>query len=147
MLARNGKGKTVRNYFIECEKKLKQLPQLSEMEMIAKIASSQVNTENRLSTLETKFDTVVTLESGKQRHIQKAISKRVYDRFNKCVTDANCDFVVEDQESAKKLTRKLFSGIHRELKNKFGVASYKDIKVSEYEEAMNYIENWIENKI
>ena len=36
--------------------------------------------------------------------------------------------------------------IYRDIKRKFGVASYKDIKVVEYEKALEFISKWIEDK-
>ena len=49
-------------------------------------------------------------------------------------------------EFTKEIIRKLYSNIYRDIKRKFGVASYKDIKVVEYEKALNFIENWLEDK-
>ena len=130
-----------------------QLPQLTEMEMISKIASSQDLALKRLEILENKFDAVVTLESGKQRKIQLAVSKRVYDiveseekyLYNTLHLDRERT-EKEIKEQLESYKRKLFSGIYRDLKRKFGVASYKDIKVVEYEKALEFINNWIEDK-
>jgi hypothetical protein len=93
-----------------------------------------------IQRLENKFNTVVTLESGKQRKIQLAVASRVY----KLLPNPQPDFSNED---AKIYSKKLFSNLHRDIKRKFGVASYKDIKVVEYEKALNFIENWIEDVI
>ena len=40
----------------------------------------------------------------------------------------------------------MFSNIHRDIKRKFGVASYKDIKVVEYEKALSFIDDWFPDK-
>ena len=50
-------------------------------------------------------------------------------------------------EYTEKIIKKLYSNLHRDIKRKFGVSSYKDIKVVEYEKALNFIENWIEDAI
>ncbi|WP_410551765.1 ORF6C domain-containing protein, partial [Arthrobacter sp. SIMBA_036] len=42
---------------------------------------------------------------------------------------------------------RLFREIHREIKDRFGVASYKDIKRRELLSAIKYIENWIPRKV
>ena len=42
--------------------------------------------------------------------------------------------------------RKLFSSLYRDIQTKFGVASYKDIKVVEYEKALSFIDNWLEDR-
>ena len=38
----------------------------------------------------------------------------------------------------------LYQALYRDLKDIFGVASYKDIKQKDLEDALKYIENWIE---
>lgn len=113
------------------------LPQLSELEMIAKIAASHVRQEKRIEKLEYKFENILTIDSNKQRKLQKAIASRVYSRVK---------FIcVELTVNSKENRAKLFSGIHRELKNKFGVSSYKDVKDCEFEIALNFVSNWIED--
>ena len=82
--------------------------------------------------------TVVTLESGKQRIIQLRVSKKVYNIMSEYLGENVMEYNIKQ--------RKLFSSIYRDIKRKFGVASYKDIKVVEYEKALNFIENWIEDK-
>ncbi len=142
MMARTEKGKEARQYFINCEKKLKEIIQkpLSVEEMIVLQAQSMIDVKNDIQRLENKFDTVVTLESGKQRKIQIEIASRVY----KLLPEPQSDL---DNKTVKEITRRIFSNIHRDIKRKFGVASYKDIKVVEYEKALSFIENWIEDVI
>ncbi len=136
--------KSVLQYIENLENKLKEvIPQLSEMEMIIKIAEKHVEHDKKFIEIENKIDSVintVTLESNKQRKIQLAVAKRVY----KLLPDPQPDFSDED---AKIYSKKLFSNLHRDIKRKFGVASYKDIKVVEYEKALNFIEQWIEDVI
>lgn len=152
MVENNEQGRKARRYFIECEKQVKQLTELDliiQSAQALKLVTDRLeDTENKVELLDKKFDSVVTLESGKQRTIQKAIACRVYDRLKYIekekgivlgsVYDGEC-------EKSLKIRKKLFSSIHRELKNKFGVSSYKDIKVADYELALNFINNWIES--
>ena len=134
--------KAVIQYIENLEKELKEvLPQLSEMEMIVKIANSQIAMDKKFIEMDNKIDSVintVTLESGKQRIIQLRVSKKVYSIISEYLGENVMEYNIKQ--------RKLFSSIYRELKRKFGVASYKDIKVVEYEKALNFIENWIEDK-
>lgn len=143
MVEGNEKGSLARRYFLNCEKKLKEvLPQLSEMEMIVKIANSQIAMDKKFIEMDNKIDSVintVTLESGKQRIIQLRVSKKVYNIMSEYLGENVMEYNIKQ--------RKLFSSIYRDLKRKFGVASYKDIKVVEYEKALNFIENWIEDVI
>ena len=53
------------------------LPQLSEMEMIAKIANNSIKQDERISAIEYKFENILTIDSGKQRKLQKAITSSV----------------------------------------------------------------------
>ena len=83
----------------------------------------------RIAELETKVQERITLESGEQRKLQKCIAKKVYS-------------LTEDSDTRKKL----FSEIYRELRDRFGVASYKDIKSHELESAVGYVNAWIPKK-
>ena len=42
----------------------------------------------------------------------------------------------------KKLSKKAYSALHRDLKGYFKVNSYKNLSVKRYEEAINYIQGW-----
>ena len=157
VLARESKfvRKAVIKYIENLEQQL-QKP-LSVEEMIIKQAESMIQVKSDIQRLEQKFDTVVTLESGKQRKIQSAVSKRVSERYEiiEKIEINNWyqtygDYEEEqtiglNTEFTKEIIRKLYSNIYRDIKRKFGVASYKDIKVVEYEKALNFIENWIED--
>ena len=135
--------KAVIQYIENLEKELKEvLPQLSEMEMIVKIANSQIAMDKKFIEMDNKIDSVintVTLESGKQRIIQLRVSKKVYSIISEYLGENVMEYNIKQ--------RKLFSSIYRDLKRKFGVASYKDIKVVEYEKALEFINNWIEDVI
>ncbi|MEK4924143.1 ORF6C domain-containing protein [Cytobacillus sp. FSL R5-0569] len=72
----------------------------------------------------------ITLTSGEQRRLQKGIAMKVYE--------------IENDPECRPL---LFREIHREIKDRFGVASYKDIKRKELQAALNYIEHWVPRKV
>ena len=128
--------KAVIKYIENLEQQL-QKP-LSVEEMIIKQAESMIQVKNDIQRLESKFDTVVTLESGKQRIIQLRVSKKVYNIMSEYLGENVMEYNIKQ--------RKLFSNIYRDIKRKFGVASYKDIKVVEYEKALSFIYNWPEDK-
>lgn len=133
-------SKYVRKAVIQYIENLEQQLQkpLSVEEMIIKQAESMIQVKSDIQRLEHKFDTVVTLESGKQRIIQLRVSKKVYNIMSEYLGENVMEYNIKQ--------RKLFSSIYRDIKRKFGVASYKDIKVVEYEKALSFIENWIEDK-
>ena len=133
-------NKDVRKAVIKYIENLEQQLQkpLSVEEMIIKQAESMIQVKNDIQRLESKFDTVVTLESGKQRIIQLRVSKKVYNIMSEYLGENVMEYNIKQ--------RKLFSSIYRDIKRKFGVASYKDIKVVEYEKALSFIDNWPEDK-
>lgn len=85
---------------------------------------------NKLQELEIKVEQQITLDSGEQRRLQKGVARRVYE------------FTQDKQEAAR-----LFREAYREIKDRFGVASYKDVKRQELQSAIRYIESWIPRKV
>ena len=84
----------------------------------------------KLSELESKVDEQITLDHGEQRRVQKGVARRVYE------------FTQDKQEAAR-----LFREVYREIKDRFGVASYKDVLRKDLQSALRYIENWIPRKV
>lgn len=94
------------------------------------LSSAEKKVEMRLSMIENKIEEQVTLNHGEQRRFQKGIASRVY----KLSTDPD--------------TRSyLFRELHREIKDRFAVASYKDVKQKDLQTALRYIDNWIPRKV
>ncbi|OES45268.1 Rha family transcriptional regulator [Domibacillus iocasae] len=89
-----------------------------------------VNTHSlKISELETKVEEQITLTSGEQRRLQKGIAIKVYEL-----------------ESDPAVRPRLFKELHREIKDRFGVSSYKDVKQKELQSAIRYVENWVPRK-
>jgi len=84
----------------------------------------------KILEIENKVEEQITLDHGEQRRIQKCVATRVYEL---------CD----DPESRPKLFRELY----REIKDRFAVASYRDLKRRDMLQAINYIENWVPRKV
>lgn len=93
-----------------------------EMEEIKDITQAH---GQKIMQLETKVDEQITLDSGEQRKIQKAVASKIYR-------------IEEDKEVRKQLFRQL----HREIKDRWAVPSYKDIRKHEFDGVINYIEAW-----
>ena len=83
---------------------------------------------HRIEIVENKVDNEIRIDQSEQRKLQKAINIRVYQRL--------------DVINAEK--RLMFPAIHRDVKDRFGVASYRDIKRKDLTEALAYVQNWIE---
>ncbi|MDI6562384.1 ORF6C domain-containing protein [Bacillus safensis] len=86
--------------------------------------------EKKILELNTKVDEQITLDHGEQRRIQKAVASRVYS-------------FTEDGSERKRL----FSELHREIKDRFAVSSYKDLKRKDMQVAVNYIVNWVPRRV
>lgn len=81
--------------------------------------------EQRVAAVERKVDEQITLDSGEQRALQKAIARKVYD------------IALDDIGR-----RSLFQELYREIKDRWAVPSYKDVRRSELDEVLRYIEAW-----
>ena len=83
-----------------------------------------------ITQIDNKVEEQITLDHGEQRRLQKGIASKVYEL---------CD---DPKERPK-----LFKEIYREIKDRFGVASYKDVKRKELQSAIRYVENWIPRRV
>lgn len=83
-----------------------------------------------ITLVDQKVEDQITLTSGEQRRLQKGVAQRVYEL-----------------ESDPDQRPRLFREIYREIKDRFGVASYKDVKRQELQAALRYVENWIPRKV
>ena len=79
-----------------------------------------------VNDLKEKVENQITIDHGEQRRLQRAIGSKVYEL-----------------ESIAELRPKLFREIYREIKDRFGVASYKDVKRKDLQVAIRYVEAWI----
>lgn len=83
-----------------------------------------------VTQIDQKVEEQITLDHGEQRRLQKAVAAKVYEISN------------DPQERSR-----LFREIYREIKDRFAVASYKDVKRKELQAALRYIENWVPRKV
>ncbi|WP_144495900.1 ORF6C domain-containing protein [Bacillus pumilus] len=115
----------------EREQRIESLKLLLETSQRQDEMSKKLSThEKKILELDTKVDEQITLDHGEQRRIQKAIASRVYS-------------FTEDGSERKRL----FSELHREIKDRFAVSSYKDLKRRDMQVAVNYIVNWVPRRV
>jgi Rha family phage regulatory protein len=86
--------------------------------------------QQKILEIENKVDEQITLTSGEQRRLQKSVAAKVYELSN-----------IPEERS------RLFRELYREIKDRFGVASYKDVKRKELQSALRYIENWVPRRV
>lgn len=116
-------------YYIETLEKAMN-KSLSVQEMMILTLQEQQKQGERLNIIENKVENEIRIDHGEQRKIQKAVGVRVYQRMD----------ILENYEN-KKL---MFQSLYRELKNRFGVPSYRDIKRKDLQDVLLYISSWIE---
>lgn len=84
--------------------------------------------EERLITLENRMDQIsknITLHTGEQKRVQKAVSERVYTLSKKSVERTQ-----------------LFRELYSSLKLRYEVSSYRDIKQYQLQDALRFIYAW-----
>ena len=124
--------KSVIHFLERLEEQLKNpFKKLSVQQMMIAALEEQEKIVNRVEILENKVDNEIRVDNGEQRKIQRAIATRVYQRL---------DIVPELIENKKFV----FQAIYRDLKDRFGVASYRDIKRKDIKDCLEYISAWIE---
>ncbi len=138
MLERNKKGKEVRRYFIQIEKKYKEqaTKPLSVQEQIRIIAQGNVELEQKIDNV--KQD----LEQFKQDMPVLGIEE---NKITSAVRKAGVKILGGKESNAyndKSLRGKLYSDIYRELKRQFDVTTYKAIKRSQCSMALSVIETY-----
>lgn len=103
---------------------------LEAAEEIAAVKEEVVTVKSEMKEVRTMVEQQITLDHGEQRRVQKVIAHKVYE------TESNPD-----------LRPSRFRELHREIKDRFGVASYKDIKRKDILAAIRYIEAWLPKKV
>ena len=124
--------KAMINYIEKLEEQIKNpFANLSMQQMMIVTLQEQEKIVDRVEVLENKVDNEIRVDNGEQRKIQRAVATRVYQRL---------DIVPELIEDKKYM----FQAIYRDLKDRFGVASYRDIKRKDLRDCLEYVSAWIE---
>lgn len=116
------------NYIKDNENPFKNL---SFQQMMIMTLQEQEKIADRVDIIENKIDNEIRVDNGEQRKIQKAVGTRIYQRI---------DIVPQLAENKKFV----FQALYRDLKDRFGVASYRDIKRKDLTDCLEYISTWIE---
>jgi prophage antirepressor-like protein len=110
---------------------------LSEREQLVAAMKLSIETSEEIAAVKVEVKEVrgmvenqITLDHGEQRRVQIRIASRIYELEN------NKDFRAP-----------LFAELYREIRNRFGVTSCKDIKRKDLLSALHYIEAWVPRRI
>ena len=109
-----------------------QVPKLSQTEITLRLAQQQVDHEQRLDNIERTIETQMTINYSQQQAILNAKNIRVERLWNSSTWEGT----LFDTKN------KLHARAWRDLKNAFGVSSYKDIRPKDFDEAMTYVKAW-----
>jgi ribosomal protein L17 len=125
------------NEFERMEEELKKPRALSEREQLVAAMKLSIESAEEIASVKEEVKEVrgmvenqITLDHGEQRRVQIGIASRIYEL-----------------ENNKELRSPLFAELYREIRNRFGVTSYKDIKRKDMMSALNYIEAWVPRRV
>ncbi len=136
MLERNEKGKQVRRYFIQIEKKYKVIKPRTALEQLQLQSQAILEVNDKID--EVKKD----LEDFKQDMPLLSIE---CDRITTVVRKVGTRVLGGKESNAyhdKSLSAKVYMDIYRGLKRQFQVTTYKSIKRSQCDTAISIIENY-----
>lgn len=93
---------------------------------IVELETELNQTKERVLAIEMNMQEQITLDSGEQRRLQKAVGERAF----KLEKDAS-------KRSA------VFSAIYRSIRERFAVKSYRDVKRHELQDAIKFVDKWV----
>ena len=116
-------------YQLEEQQKIK-----NQLTQVNYKALSAVNTANEVKNI---LDRQMTINTTQQAQIKEAVSKRVYERLERCEE-------FDHSFDKKAHMSKFYKNIWSDLKHRFGVARYGDILHVDFEDALRFAQNWVE---
>lgn len=138
MIQRTEKGKQARQYFIAIEQAFKEqyrLPQTPE-EKLALTMEVTTRLNKRIGKIEEDLEDIKNkqeIDSTQRYKLKKARNRKAVEVLNGKQSNAYQD---------KKLTRKVFRALERELKDEFTISRYEDLRRDEFDSAIEFINNW-----
>ncbi len=133
MVEKTEKGKEARQYFIKCEKSLKEIIAdpykgiSKELQAIFALDGKQQEFNTRLSKIEDQM----TIETGKQKVLSDLVTEKVMTVLGG-----------KEAPAYSELSKKAFSQCWRDFKRVLNVASYKDTAIKDFDRAKEVISNW-----
>lgn len=88
--------------------------------------------QTQIKEIENKLENQIRIDYGQQRAIQKKINHKI-----------ELDYLLDLSSKSK---RSWFMALYKGIKDKFQVASYRDLKLKDFDECVEFIENWIPPK-
>lgn len=104
----------------------------TEFEQYVNIALNKL--EPQIKEIENKLENQIRIDYGQQRFIQKKINCKIELEYN--------GFLLVNSKSKRSWYMTLYKGI----KDKFQVASYRDLKQKDFDKCVEFINDWIPPK-
>lgn len=98
---------------------------VQSLRLVTELSDEMEEVKAEVKQIREAVEEQITIDHGEQRKIQKAVARRVYEM---CSEDTS--------------TRELFPQLYREIKDRWAVASYRDVRRNEVEQVLQYIEAW-----
>lgn len=111
----------------------KNVPFAQLFQATAQLLEKQDETEAAITTLNDKINQRMTLDYGQQLAIESAKKLRA---------EALWDEISQFNSELYDSKRKLYGRFGSDIKRAFAVASYRDIKQSQFDEAIAYVKSW-----
>ena len=127
MMSKVPKSKEIRDYFIQIEKEFYQQKKvLTTSEQIILLAQGHQEVEQRLTQIELKIDTEITLTSAQKYHLKQLVTKKVMD-------------LKQNHNMGDNWIKKGYQRIWKKLKNTFIVSSYMEIPKINFDDACTIV--------
>ena len=103
-----------------------------EYKKYAKIEINKLNNslQTQIKEIENKLENQIRIDYSQQRAIQKKINHKIEIKYY--------DFILASSKSK----RSWFMAMYKGIKDKFQVASYRDLKQKDFGECIEFINNW-----
>jgi Rha family phage regulatory protein len=103
---------------------------VQSLRLVTELADEMEEVREEVKQIREAVEEQITIDHGEQRKIQKAVGRRVYE-----------------MESEDLTRRELFPQLYREIKDRWAVASYRDVRRNEIDQVIQYIEAWKPKKV
>ena len=142
MVSKTEKGKQARKYFIQCEKKLKEVvqapKQLTAIEQLKLQNEAILEVDKKVNEVIEEVEDLknnTTISYGQQEVINRTAKEVVVHVLGG-----------KDAPAYKELNKKVFSSFWKDYKRVMQVASYRDTLVKDYDKALDFIIAWHPNR-
>lgn len=132
MLERNDKGKQVRRYFIQIEKKYKNAK--INLEGLSKELQAVIVVDKRVTKVEQRIDKIedtMVIDYGQQQVLKRKVNAVVVRWLGG-----------KESNAYKEISKKVFSECNKDFQNYFNVNSRNNTPRCKFEEAITYVEQW-----